>query len=589
MSESTILRLPEHVANQIAAGEVVARPSSVIKELLENAIDAGATTIAISIEGGGIRQMRVHDDGIGMTRTDALAAFERHATSKLRKAADLESIATLGFRGEALPSIASVSRLELQTRVRDHDAGTKVTIEGGAKPVVDVCGCAPGTIVQVTDLFFNVPARRKFMRAMATESAHISGVVRAMALAHPNVAVSLRRDGRKQRSWRRMDHRSERVRDVLSDYELLEVRGERGPVRVEGYLSRPERARNGAGGLHLFVNQRPIVDRALARAVANGYGEALDRGRYPVGVLYIDIEPSLVDVNVHPQKAEVRFAHARAVSDAVYAVVGDGLAKQLGSVPSRRATARPRLDHHAGRLAPHNEKSEQAWSWPEASRSSAQPIAIAEGNRDSASAVAISSFGQDSDHKTEQATVAPTAVAPIDSISFLAATAELWLCQLHDLLLVVDPLGVQHELAAGRMRHALAAGDVAAQRLLFPARLEVSAAATQRVERNGTQLTRLGFDVRPAGSTTVCAHAVPRPLAGGDPARLLGELMQQDDWGEAVVEPLCRLLPRVVDDTPQRVASVLRAWQDCSDRPLAERKPVLQKTNLTELRSGIEP
>lgn len=322
--------LPDDLANQIAAGEVVERPASVVKELVENALDAHARRVRVDIEGGGVTLVRVSDDGDGMPRTDAELAIVRHATSKIQSIDDLRTIQSFGFRGEALPSIASVSRFSLRTRTRDDVEGTLVRIEGGAAAEVLPCGVAVGTSVEVRELFFNVPARRKFLRAVSTESAHVTDVVESAALCRPDVTFVLSRDGRVAREWLRAESREERARDVFDDEPLALCGGERGPLLVEAFLSPPEKARNGAARLLFFVNGRPVKDRLLARAVANAYGSVLESGRYPIGVVHLDLPPDFVDVNVHPQKAEVRFADSKAIQDALYKIISLPLAKAFG-------------------------------------------------------------------------------------------------------------------------------------------------------------------------------------------------------------------------------------------------------------------
>src|SRR5450432_11876 len=332
--------LPDDLANQIAAGEVVERPSSVAKELIENAIDAHATRIRIDVESGGVGLIRVSDDGDGMSADDARLATERHATSKIATLDDLSRIRSYGFRGEALPSIASVSRFTLRTRPREEDAGVQVVIEGGAAPIVQPCGVAPGTTIEVRDLFFNVPARRKFLRSLATESAHVTEVAEAAALAAPELTLVLAREGRVVREWLRVETREQRVLAAFGDEVLSPCRGERGPLRVEAFLSRPERARAAASALTLLVNGRAIRDRALIRAVAQAYGSVLEPGRYPLGVVYLEIDPALVDVNVHPQKAEVRFADGRAVGEALFRILADELSRAFGMPVAVRSVKR---------------------------------------------------------------------------------------------------------------------------------------------------------------------------------------------------------------------------------------------------------
>lgn len=329
-AERKVRVLPDDLANQIAAGEVVERPASVVKELVENALDAHARRVRVDIEGGGIVLVRVSDDGDGMHRADAELSIVRHATSKIQSIDDLRVIQSFGFRGEALPSIASVSRFSLRTRTRDDVEGTLVRVEGGGAAEVSPCGVAVGTSVEVRDLFFNVPARRKFLRAVSTESAHVTEVVESAALCRPEVTFVLSRDGRVAREWLRAESREERARDVFDDEPLALCAGERGPLSVEAFLSRPERARAGATRLLFFVNGRPVKDRTLARMVANAYGSVLEAGRYPVGVVHIDLPPDFVDVNVHPQKAEVRFADGKAIQDALYKIISLPLARAFG-------------------------------------------------------------------------------------------------------------------------------------------------------------------------------------------------------------------------------------------------------------------
>ncbi len=321
--------LPPDLASQIAAGEVVERPASVAKELVENALDAGAQRCDVALEGGGVTTLRVLDDGSGMSEADARLAVERHATSKLRAFDDLKRIASFGFRGEALPSIASVSRFTLRTREVAASAGVELVVEGGAPPTLRPAGIAAGTEVRVQDLFFNVPARRKFLRSTSTEAGHVVETIEALALARPDVTFTVERDGRLVREWLRAVDRSERVRDAIGDLPLVSVAGDRGPLRVEAFLSRPEQARSGATGLRLLVNGRVVRDRAVAATIAQAYGSVLERGRYPRGVVYLDLAPELVDVNVHPQKAEVRFADPRAVTDALYGLLSRELASAL--------------------------------------------------------------------------------------------------------------------------------------------------------------------------------------------------------------------------------------------------------------------
>jgi DNA mismatch repair protein MutL len=327
---SKIRVLPDHVANQIAAGEVVERPASVAKELVENAIDAGAQRIVIDVEAGGRRLLRVSDDGIGMVRDDAVLAFERHATSKIATSEDLNTIATLGFRGEALASIASVARIELTTRIEDASVATRVTIEGGKMRDVKDAAHPRGTTIAVRDLFFNVPARRKFLRSEATESFHLTNLVTHYALAHPEIAFTLTNNGREVLRVAPANDLRERAYQIFGaeflDNLLAVGSGNAQVARVSGFVSAPRDRRTSRDAQYLFVNGRFVRDQLMARALSEGYRAVLPHGVYPAALLFIEIPLEEVDVNVHPAKTEVRFRRAAAVADAVREAVRSALA-----------------------------------------------------------------------------------------------------------------------------------------------------------------------------------------------------------------------------------------------------------------------
>jgi DNA mismatch repair protein MutL len=328
---SKIRVLSDQLANQIAAGEVVERPASVAKELVENAIDAGARRITVDVEAGGRKLLRVMDDGCGMTRDDALLAFERHATSKIKSAEDLDAIATLGFRGEALASIASVARVELITKTESEGAATRVLIEGGRMRDVKDAAHPRGTTISVRDLFFNVPARRKFLRSEATESFHLTNLVTHYALAHPEIAFTLTNNGREVLRAAPAGDLRERVYQIFGAEfleKLLEVTaGHSNRVaRVRGYISAPRERRSSRDAQYLFINGRYVRDRLIGRALSDGYRSILPSGVYPAALLFLEIPLEEVDVNVHPAKTEVRFRRAAAVADSVREAVRAALA-----------------------------------------------------------------------------------------------------------------------------------------------------------------------------------------------------------------------------------------------------------------------
>ena len=312
-----VRQLPGQLVDQIAAGEVVERPASVVKELVENALDAGASRVRVELRGGGIDWIAVRDDGFGMAEADARRALQRHATSKIQSAADLQAIASFGFRGEALPAIASVSRFRLRTRARQAEEGFELRVEGGRVVDAKRASGAEGTRVEVADLFLQVPARRKFLKRPATEWRHCADWLARAALALPAVHFDVYRDDRQAVSWPAAADPLDRIAAVLSDREAEglipvsdagEAGGNGGAMRLHGFASRPEAHRPSAAGLYLYVNGRPVRDRLLRHALLDVYSDVLPRGRYPTAVLFLEIDPARVDVNVHPAKWEVRFA-----------------------------------------------------------------------------------------------------------------------------------------------------------------------------------------------------------------------------------------------------------------------------------------
>lgn len=554
-----VVCLRPQVANQIAAGEVVTRPSSVVKELVENSIDAGATRIAVDIDGGGVTRIRVVDDGIGMDREDATLAVERHATSKIREAEDLQTIRSFGFRGEALPSIASVSRFRLRTRPHDADEGTEVVVEGGNAAVVKPCGTAPGTTIEVEDLFFNVPARRKFLRATSTESAHVGDALKSMALAHPHIQFEVSRDGRRRHRWLSAAKRRDRVQDILEGYPLHEAHGSRGPVSVEAYLSAPDRARTGAGGLYLFVLDRPVQDRALARAVATAYGPALEPGRYPVGAVFLDVDPELVDVNVHPQKTEVRFAHARAVADALHGVISDAIGERFSgpvSKPPAWAQSPPT-------------PTPTPWSWQPTDSTPASRPALESSGPVGATPTGAIVWPARGPSAPLRPAVHPTAPSTRES-SHLLATVR-------DHLLVQDDVGV-HFVSRPRARRAwlmmraeaeLKGGGLVAQQLLFPMVRELDRAEVDRLTVAEGEAQWLGVALRRRDPITIAVSAVPRLFAAMPHEPLLDVLLRALLEGGDVAPMLGSLCDDAaqhwVGDDDDRVVSALVEAERLSD------------------------
>jgi DNA mismatch repair protein MutL len=525
LNRSPIVVLPDELANQIAAGEVVERPASIVKELCENAIDAQASRVDVEVDGGGVARIVVTDDGWGIPHEEISVALVRHATSKLRSAEDLACIRTLGFRGEALPSIASVSRFELASRPRGATEGRR-TVASGVEP----CGMSPGTKVTVRDLFYNVPARLKFLRSTATESAHVSETVDGVALANPAVSITLTRDGRRVRELLRVETRAERVAQVLSGWELVKCKGELGPLQLEAYLSLPERARLGATGLWLFVNGRPVNDRAVTRAVAHAYGSVLEAGRYPVGVVYLELPPELVDVNVHPQKAEVRFADARAVQGSTHRLIERGLGVALSS----------RAGFGAVRPAPFERAPDAALparATFEGSGSRAAPTPLAPGRdgddgspptrgETSASLEGSRPYPTGAGPNPLRVTDAEGAPAPNESMTFLAQLKRMFLlCETEDALVVLDQHAAAERVLFDRLKRSFLERSIAQQVLLVPETFDASSEDLSLVEEHREACLALGVDVRAVGPGRLGVFAVPQLLLRHNPVELAGNLL----------------------------------------------------------------
>ena len=504
-----IRRLDSDLVNQIAAGEVVERPASIVKELVENALDAGASRVRVDVEEGGLALVRVSDDGEGMSREDALLALERHATSKIAAFEDLSRLATFGFRGEALPSIASVSKLTLVTRLANAPEATEIQ-DGRAK----LAARAPGTTIEVRDLFANVPARRKFLKAAPTEAAHVGEAVLHAALARPDVTFVLSRDERVAREYLRATSRRERAVSALGEARLAECRGERGPLKIEAHLGPPERARAGAGGLHLLVNGRPVRDRALARAVAQSYGSVLEHGRHPIGVVYVDLPASLVDVNVHPQKTEVRFEDARALFDAVTRELFDSLAKVF-AIPALGPTSRPWLPPP---------KSAQPYVIAPSSQSPSFEIA----ERDTTRSVASTDIAAMMAPAQREEPVLFSTSGFYSKLRFVAQVRATFLVyEGDDALYVIDQHAADERRNFDKLRRAFEARGVAVQKLLVPEIVEISAQEATTLAEHEDVAQRLGVEVRAAGPTSVAVHGVPALLARARPERLLRDLLAE--------------------------------------------------------------
>jgi DNA mismatch repair protein MutL len=510
--------LPDTLANQIAAGEVVERPASVVKELVENALDAAATRIDVVIRNGGKTEIRVSDDGHGMGREDALLALDRHATSKIGSEDDLRSVRTFGFRGEALPSIASVSRLTLET-AESGGVGTRVRISAGRILGAEDCARQRGTTVTVRSLFFNVPARAKFMKSAAAETRAIADVLTALALANLSAVFRLESNDRTLLELPATADLVGRAAALWGDdfaAALVPLAREGPALRVDGLVERPDAALTGPRRVHLFVGGRPFRDRTLLAAAERGYRTTVPRGARPSFLLYLGADPGEVDVNVHPAKAEVRFRDPPAAEALIEAAVRDALASLESAAP---------LDPRPG-LRPARPET-----WTRDGPPPPQPRAARQ-------AEPAADPGQLALFVPAGAPPGP-AGAPADADGAGGATgpemlAPLW--QIHDTyilaetragLLIIDQHSAHERILFEELMRDFDAGGRPSQRLLFPITLRLSAAEYAVVEDNQALLARAGFEAEPFGGRTVIVHAAPNPHPWFDAERCLRDMLAE--------------------------------------------------------------
>jgi DNA mismatch repair protein MutL len=534
-----VLRLPDDLVNKIAAGEVVERPASVVKELCENALDAGARSIQVEIEGGGRTLIRVRDDGHGMSRADAAAALERHATSKLRSLEELDAIGTHGFRGEALPSIASVSHLWLRTRDDSGPAGTEAEIRQGRLVHVRDHGHPLGTTVEVRDLFGDVPARRKFLRADATEAGHVAEAITLLALARPQTGFTLRSGGRTVVQAPPADGLPARLYQLFGAAfadDLAPVDDEVEGVRVHGFVARPDRPRSARPNLRLYVNGRAVRDRAVAKAVAEGY-RAAGAGDYRGdAVLFVELPLHMVDVNVHPAKAEVRFAAPRAVFTAVERAVRHGL-----SEAARLRAPRAEIVREAAGASVAVEPASSRLDWTRAP---------------AAAGVSVVREAE-----------APLPLPPLfegGEATVLGQHRNVYVVATDGVDLILFDQHTTHErIRFEAVQEQLREGRVPSQLLLAPVVLTLPPQLRPLVERHAADLRDLGFDLEEFGGDTVHLRALPSVLPGGDAGlaltAVLQDLLDREDTEWAVGAPRDRLAATIACHSSVRAGQPLSA------------------------------
>jgi len=509
--------LSEKVASQIAAGEVVDRPASVVRELIDNSVDAGATRIVIKIENGGKTLIRVSDNGTGMDRDDLLLAAERHATSKISELSDLFSVRTLGFRGEAVPSIAAVSRMVITSRTPDRLSGFRLILQGGKIREIEETGAPVGTTVEVRDLFFNTPARKKFLRTAATETDHIVGTLSRIAL--PFTTLSFRLDAGDKTLLSLASVESDKSRlSALFGHEvadsMIPMEREIQGLRLSGYLSPPEWDRARGDHLFIYVNKRNVRERLLTHAVIEGYGSRLMKGRYPYAVIFIEIDPSLVDVNVHPAKQEVRFHENRLVHEAVKAAVDESLRQKAAALFHVPLPFTDSVGERSGGIA------EPMAEYPPYSEKTTSP-------------------------RPRELQV-PLMIK--ESPVVLGQLKETYiLCETKEGLLLVDQHAAHERRVYERLKKSCEHSNLDCQPFLIPPRVEFSPSESRTIRKRLEDLSRLGITLEPFGGETFLVRAVPNMLVNVDWESFLREVIplleeQGTVKGDQLVDRLLSLM-----------------------------------------------
>lgn len=534
--------LPETLSNKIAAGEVVERPASVVKELLENSLDAGATRILIDIEKGGHSLIQIIDNGSGMSADDALLSVERHATSKIRTDDDLFSISTLGFRGEALASISSVSHFILTTRDAASDSATQIDMKGGKITSVKSVPASVGTAIIVKDLFYNVPARRKFLKAVSTEMAHITDTLQSLALAHPTVFFRLTHNGREIKTWSATSKKAaDRVLEVLGSAvqdRLYEFHAHKESIKVSGWLVSSRYPKPSGKSIYIFVNGRYIRDRSILSAIMQGYQGRLMKGEFPQVILFLEVPPHEVDVNVHPTKQEVRFANQRDVYTIVHEVISQTLQQReaplWGNAPVSsmdtsdvdRSTPIFGLRENTPRISETPAFSPRKPLSPSASVSYGSSIKPPSPIAPTAPSFTKPSYTTEA---TDQSTLwkAPR-FASLEIIGQFHNTYIL--CETPDSrLILIDQHAAHERITFERLKKMRQEQTIEVQRLLMPETLDLRFAQADMLERNVSVFKEIGFDIEAFGGTTFLVKEIPSLLAGKEIAPVLVELLEKTD------------------------------------------------------------
>jgi len=549
--------LPEHVANQIAAGEVIERPASVLKELLENSLDAGATQVDIQIGAGGRSLVSVTDNGCGMSKDDALLCLERHATSKLRDSDDLDRIASYGFRGEAIPSIASVSKFRLRTREHDAMAGTEIIIDGGKLRDVHEIGLAPGTQIEVRSLFYNLPARRKFLRTEPTESAHIRHVTLLAGLARPEVGFTLTMDEQPTQRWMPGEDLRQRLVSIFGT-EWIEntvpIEAASGELKLRGFIGKPGVSRAARHEELFFINQRPVENRTLHFGLLEGYHNSLMKGRYPVAILFLEMDPSGVDVNIHPAKREVRFHDdftirhfvVSAVQEALGSFAGTPAAKFTFDGPSAAVPAAPSTDGsdrsdvsdrpkqiHQAQVPRSQEETASATVAQPGTPRETLPLQLDRESEPSALqptlALPVDPLPQKSTPRPEQLITNRLGLRIVGCVGLLYIVAES-----PEGMVLIDQHAAHERVLFEQMLKRMALQDPASQQLLFPVTLEFLPREADFLLAQLEPLQKAGVGITRFGPSTFLVDALPAMVKPKDVAEFIRTVIVdlQQEGGE---------------------------------------------------------
>lgn len=584
-----IQMLPDHVINKIAAGEVIERPASVMKELMENAFDAGATQIDVEIVRGGMQLIAISDNGSGMNRDNALLSVERHATSKIRTAEEVEAVSTLGFRGEALSSISAVSRFTLITRSVDELSGTEIRIAGGKLQDIADAGCPPGTRFEIRNLFFNVPARRKFLRTESTELAQIRQLFAVYALAHPETGLSLISDGREIYNLPGGGSLADRIAELYNASFFSHLRAldfQTDEVRISGFAGLPQTGRKDRSDQYIFINGRPASAPIIYHAINEAYHAVLARGRHPSAFLFIETAPEFVDVNVHPAKKEVRFRHPAAVRDAVIAAIEKALLLEAPEAERREPSFR--FDAAA---APRPQKQHELDIGVQSSE-----FRVQGSKPDQSIAGEKTSEPASSEPRTPNAE--PSSTSPWTWCRVLGQAGGLYVVlETEDGVVLMDPQAAHERVLFEKFMKELTDGSPARQGLLTPEMIELMPADAEALRRHLLTLDEMGFGISDFGHDTFMVDALPVHLQAGSPMVILTGIAKaleesgaaaratREALRETVAQAACRISVRAGDSLPPKAIERLVEDLAKTEMPYTcpHGRPTLIFTSFTEL------